>query len=790
MERRNNILLKVLLWPFIYIGMLFCLGNHSIYAKETCRIETASYILQASGFDEIFVMNKQSEKLVRLGSMRLGWSPAIVPEACTYEMVKEDGCQAIRAHFTFPERDDSGRKIPETLVLTGTYIARPSAVDVHYTVSGMPEGYVEKKWGGSQFRFVLLGERSLELPVAKTGLWQRHSEGGLPIEEFDAKFVPFRNGNYKICLAYNKGNSANLNWKDEGFRHTVFTEKSLQGEKVLDTRFSVVIASADESYEVISSRWHGRPFALTLTTDKTYNWWEDALETLEVNVNVTNTAQEKKNFRLNYWVRDFKGNVVVRQSEALVLASGECVVRPVRFRSEQERDLFFVEASLVDNEGREQVFSRTNICVLPPHKFFSSPEKSIMGLSAYWEIPDLDNLSRLLQRMGVKWLRNGDTANFPSIWAMFHNNVNWKKEWDEQMRKRTVRACLEKMVCNGNRIWEFGNEINMDNAGIAVSKDGIGGAVLLEPYVAWLKTIRRVQQEKPEWQAIKLISFGMAGWDEIFMNKLVEVGGWDLLDGIALHPGRGNYTPDYPVVTPWKKYQKPVKGYPYWNYYASIRLANDFIKKHGGNKELYLTEVYALDYPNHSWNDTPRGSAENVVLSYVLAAAEGVKNALYYQLFNSVWFDQLGVNAGNREYFFGLINRDLSFKPSLMAYCTIAEALDGATCKGWIKFPDENSHHRGLLFDTPSGAIAVLWNRAEGFIQKHNALSPEPWVDTWRVHTELELPAAGESLKLVNVIGQKIRLRAPDHKATISLTGAPVIVYGIDTARLNLYTVD
>ena len=111
MERRNNILLKVLLWPFIYIGMLFCLGNHSIYAKETCRIETASYILQASGFDEIFVMNKQSEKLVRLGSMRLGWSPAIVPEACTYEMVKEDGCQAIRAHFTFPERDDSGRKI-------------------------------------------------------------------------------------------------------------------------------------------------------------------------------------------------------------------------------------------------------------------------------------------------------------------------------------------------------------------------------------------------------------------------------------------------------------------------------------------------------------------------------------------------------------------------------------------------------------------------------------------------------------------------------------------------------
>lgn len=60
MERQNKILLKVLLWSFIYVGMLFCLGNNSIYAMETCRIETASYILQASGFDEIFVMRISS----------------------------------------------------------------------------------------------------------------------------------------------------------------------------------------------------------------------------------------------------------------------------------------------------------------------------------------------------------------------------------------------------------------------------------------------------------------------------------------------------------------------------------------------------------------------------------------------------------------------------------------------------------------------------------------------------------------------------------------------------------
>ena len=62
-------------------------------------------------------------------------------------------------------------------------------------------------------------------------------------------------------------------------------------------------------------------------------------------------------------------------------------------------------------------------------------------------------------------------------------------------------------------------------------------------------------------------------------------------------------------------------------------MAKEFIKRNGGKKDLYLTEIYALDYPNHSWNDTFHESAENVLLSYALAAAEGVKNALYYQLF-------------------------------------------------------------------------------------------------------------------------------------------------------------
>lgn len=148
----------------------------------------------------------------------------------------------------------------------------------------------------------------------------------------------------------------------------------------------------------------------------------------------------------------------------------------------------------------------------------------------------------------------------------------------EPRTRRVDTFLLPKIVKNGNKIWEFGNELNMSSPDIAGAGEGIGKARLAGAYIEWLKAIRKVQKEKPEWQNIQIISFGIAGADEAFLEKIVELGGWDLLDGIALHPGRGNFTPDFPITVPWKEFKKPVSGYSYWNYYGSIRIVKDFIQ--------------------------------------------------------------------------------------------------------------------------------------------------------------------------------------------------------------------
>ena len=117
---------------------------------------------------------------------------------------------------------------------------------------------------------------------------------------------------------------------------------------------------------------------------------------------------------------------------------------------------------------------------------------------------------------------------------------------------------------------------------------------------------------------------------------------------------RGNLTADYPGDE-WKV-GDPVNS---WNFLGSIRTAKAILAKYG-EKPIFLTEAYACTQPNSWWHDTYRHAAENVLLSYALAQAEGVRVMDWYQLHDSVWHNEAGVNPKDPEYHFGLLNRDLS----------------------------------------------------------------------------------------------------------------------------------
>ena len=188
----------------------------------------------------------------------------------------------------------------------------------------------------------------------------------------------------------------------------------------------------------------------------------------------------------------------MNDSKKYFLETGEVQVHPIEFTADTEREIYFVEVSVEDENGKEQIFSRTSLAILPPHEFKATPDENIMGLSAYWAIPDSMNLKRLLNRMGVRWVRNGITSSFKNIEATFHNNIDWKKKWKDTEREELIRSFFRKIVKNGNKIWEFGNELNMSSPDIAGAGEGIGKASLAEAYIEWLKAIRKVQKRDQE----------------------------------------------------------------------------------------------------------------------------------------------------------------------------------------------------------------------------------------------------------------------------------------------------
>lgn len=148
---------------------------------------------------------------------------------------------------------------------------------------------------------------------SQIGYMATRCQGGLPLETADAKIFPFLVRNRLICLAYGADNKVNSSWKGENYRHT---NMSHQKDGNYSTRFSILFPPYGWPYEAISAKWQKRPVALTLTTDKVYNWWKDATAPISVQAKIINTSSTPQKYVLKYWIRDYAGNEIVNHSKS------------------------------------------------------------------------------------------------------------------------------------------------------------------------------------------------------------------------------------------------------------------------------------------------------------------------------------------------------------------------------------------------------------------------------------------------------------------------------------------
>ena len=569
------------------------------------------------------------------------------------------------------------------------------------------------------------------------------------------------------------------------------------GEAAIPEGVWVRAPQGGASYEVPAATVT-RAFRVAIRSDRVYNIFSNPEEPLRFTAAYRKLADGVSAVRIGYVAYDWDGRIVATDEQPVEMAVGETREITAEFDPEEERGIYFVEAYVRDaSSGAELVFGRTNLVRLPPHEFRSTSEDSVFGIACWWNDPTLRDTENLLDRLGVRWTRYGDARIQHSCRAVNNRNgINWRSSTADQSddsRAGFVRQQFVDCAERGAKLFEFGNEVNnlADGAG-----DGIGLCVYADQYVSWVKTFDRVMKAQGYDKNFGLLGFGMAGFDHAFATRMREAGILPMLKGFCIHPAMGSFAPDFPYGAPEREPGPHPGDYPtpgsesgcYWNFLGTVRAAKAFLDQYAPEMPLWVTEMYSCSFPNSSAGPSLRDGADNVVLEYALLKAEGVKVGMFYMLQDGVGGDEKGI-GDNREYHFGLLNRDRSLKPSALGYCAIAEALDQAEFCGWMKMADPLTH--GLLFTTPRGPMAVMWARWDGLqltwkdwdrVCRH----PEPWQDRWPTKRAVALPANGKVTR-IDAIGRAKPLSAADGKAEILLDGSPCIVYGLDIGRIETY---
>lgn len=744
------------------------LGGAPCAAAGEVRIADESCSLR---FEEgrLVVADRSGTDILAIGQVPFVWSkPCAVPSSAK---LTRNG--RIRVAYA---ATDAGTNFP--FAAEASLTGHGFAVDF---AARIPSGV---RSGGQMVEVFRLNGTRRDSQVTKCGYWRRcrpaeadgYREPGVPFEVGSMKLKPYRAASGQVFWCRNTG------WAGANTECPGFPRQAVDG--IYRARLEFVTGVDSSDAQVAAAQADGRPLVMALTTDRPFNLFERGAPAFRLTVK----PLVRRRCTLHTVARDFDGRIALERREAVALVPGQPLVRDYALPSVKagERGIWFVESAVLDGES-ELGFCRLNTAVLPPHRF-AHRSGSIAAMAAY---PETDDAFRLMERLGVSILRYGDNHYFTTNFGMTaYCSRQAPEEVFDPANPRHVKILEEEIVGRirrcGNPYLEFGNEIGWHRTEAEQTQ-------LMKSYASWLRAIRARLRDAGLSQ-VKIITFGIQpDYSAHMLQVMKETGVLDLVDGLTLHPGRGYYTADC------------IHGG--WVYRGIIRRARKRFAELGyPDREIHMTECYAATHPNDGWKDSPRQAAESVLLSLVIAAAEPqVRNMMFYKLHQGTSQDPHGypkahangLTTENAEYDFGLLMRDDSPKPSLLAYAATCEHLDGARfLRERGEGAGEPASLRCFAFETPRGKLAVLFDRNEGcqYLKlaarefpkgraKDQSLfrHKDPWRRHWHESRRYSFRTAGP-VRVFDLIGRERPVRVKGGRLELELDGEPVFVYGLDLA--------
>jgi hypothetical protein len=251
----------------------------------------------------------------------------------------------------------------------------------------------------------------------------------------------------------------------------------------------------------------------------------------------------------------------------------------------------------------------------------------------------------------------------------------------------------------GKRIrhWSFLNEPNAPT-----NNDHTKPAVMPEKYVELLAQVRKIRDEVapgvklygPEAAMLQV----MEDWPFPWLDRCLQAGLLDQVDGISIHPYRQGYSPRNIPENPSTFEGRPGKGY------ATYEEQIARLRERTGGKPVAVLEV--------GWSTTPAGSiCEHTQAKFALRQqiqdfALGLDCAVYF-LLRERHVDR-PCPLWHIENHFGIVHTDNSPKPAYIALQTLYSQLDSGCTKSDLPVEFSDPQVKWFLYQDTRGAVPVL----------------------------------------------------------------------------------
>jgi hypothetical protein len=170
--------------------------------------------------------------------------------------------------------------------------------------------------------------------------------------------------------------------------------------------------------------------------------------------------------------------------------------------------------------------------------------------------------------------------------------------------------------------WEIWNEPDIDGTWLPQANPGAYAQMLRLSYDA-------IKAADP---SATVLNGGVYTFDAVgqggFMDRVVDLAGWDSFDVISIHPWLIDYAPDEPsLINPREGFDVTIPG--------RIELVKRWATARGGGKPIWITEVGWSTCGGNCAAQFAKSDDEQasyMLRSFVLAAAAGVEHVSYFQL--------------------------------------------------------------------------------------------------------------------------------------------------------------